>query len=215
MSQIYLVVEILLRHIEKILHDGTKFEKVKIKKGIVNFPINHERRINDFFKSLEKSVSLTTDQYKKIKAIGSRTGILYALYKVDKAIIDVCPPFRPIPLATGTPSSKLEKFLVPKLSSITFNEITVKDSFAFAEEIVDQDGTLFMGSLDVGSLFTNIPLKETINICISLLYNNVDVKEALNKSKFENLLSLTTQELYFMFNDILYKKKTVWPWDRP
>ena len=104
---------------------------------------------------------------------------------------------------------------MPKLSSITFNEITVKDSFAFAEEIVDQDGTLFMGSLDVGSLFTNIPLKETINICISLLYNNVDVKEALNKSKFENLLSLTTQELYFMFNDILYKKKTVWPWDRP
>ena len=57
------------------------------------------------------------------------------------------------------------KFLVPKLSSVTFNEFTVKDSFAFAEEIVHQDSKLFMGSLDVDSLFTNIPLEETINIC--------------------------------------------------
>ena len=72
----------------------------------------------------------------------------------------------------GTPSYKLAKFLVPKLSSVTFNEFTVKDSFAFAEEIVHQDSKLSMGSLDVDSLFTNIPLEETINICTNLLYNN-------------------------------------------
>ena len=40
-----------------------------------------------------------------------------------------------------------------------------------------------------------------------MLYNNVDVIEAINKSEFENLLSLATQELYFMFNNILYKQK--------
>ena len=64
-----------------------------------------------------------------------------------------------------------------------------------------------MGSLDVDSLFTNISLKETINICTSLIYKNVDVIEGINKSEFENLLSLATQESYFMFNDILYKQK--------
>ena len=69
--------DVYIRHIEKILDDATKFEKVKIKKGILNFSINHERRINDYLKSLEKSGSLTTDQHKKIKAIGSRPGILY------------------------------------------------------------------------------------------------------------------------------------------
>ena len=74
-----------------------------------------------------------------------------------------------------------------KLSSVTFNE--------------------FMGSLDVDSLFTNIPLKETINICTNLLYNNVDVIEGINKTEFEKLLFLTTQESYFMFNDIFYKQK--------
>ena len=83
----------------------------------------------------------------------------------------------------------------------------MKDSFAFAEEIVDQDAKLFMGSLDVDSVFTNISLKETISICTSLIYKNVDVIEGINKSAFENLLSLATQESYFMFNDILYKQK--------
>ena len=195
--------DVYIRHIEKILDDATKFEKVKIEKEILNFSVNHERRTNDHLKSLEKSGSLTTDQYKKIKAIVSRPGILYGICKVHKAIIDVCPPFRPIILAIGTPSYKLAKFLVPKLSSITFNEFTVKDSFAFAEEIVHQDGKLFMGSLDVGSVFTNIPLKETMSICTNLLYKNVNVIEGINKSEFENLLSLATQESYF----ILYKQK--------
>ena len=82
----------------------------------------------------------------------------------------------------GLPSYKLEKFLVRKLSSITFNEFTKKDYFASAKKFLHQDAKLFMGSLDVDSLFTNIPLKETINICNNLLYNNVDVIEGINLS---------------------------------
>ena len=114
--------------------------------------------------------NLTTDQYKKIKAIRSRPGILYELCKVHKAFIDIYLPFRPILSAIGTPSCQLANILVPKLSSIMFNEFTVKDSFAFAEDIVHQDGKLLMFSLDVDSIFTNVPLKETINICTNLLY---------------------------------------------
>ena len=47
---------------------------------------------------------------------------------------------------------------------LTKNEYTVKDSFQFAEDICEQDPTLFMDSFDVGSLFTNIPLEETIDV---------------------------------------------------
>ena len=89
--------------------------------------------------------------------VGSRPGILYGLCKVHKAITDICPTFRPVLSAVGTPIYKLAKFLVSKLS-ITFNEFTVKDSFAFSQEIVPQNNKLFMGSLDVDSLFTNGPL---------------------------------------------------------
>ena len=58
-----------------------------------------------------------------------------------------------------------------------------------------------MGSLD------NMPLEETINICTNLLYNNEDVIEGIKKSELKNLLSLGTQESYFILNDILYKQK--------
>ena len=132
---------------------------------------------------------------------------MYGLCKIHKAVTAICPPFTPILSAIGTPSYKIAKFLVPKLSSITFNEFTVKDYFAFAEEIVHQDSKLYMGSLDVDSLFTNIPLEETINICTNLIYDNVDVIEGINKFEFKNLLSLATQESYFLFNDVLYKQK--------
>ena len=91
---------------ETILSDLNKFEKVIIKKGILNFSINHEKNINNYLKRLEKSGSLSTEQYKKIKAVGSRKGILYGLCKVHKAITEVCLPFGPILSAIGTPSYK-------------------------------------------------------------------------------------------------------------
>ena len=58
----------------------------------------------------------------------------------------------------------------------------MKDFFAFAEETAHQDDNDFMGSLDFDSLFTNLPLKETINICTNFLYNNTDLIEGINKS---------------------------------
>ena len=155
---------------ETIISDHNKFEKVSIKKGILNFSINHEKNINNYLKRLEKSGTLSTEQYKKIKAVGSRPGILYGLCKVHKAITDICPPFRPILSAIGTPSYKLDKFLFPKLCSITSNEFTVKDYFAFPEEIVHQDSKLPMGSPNVDSLFTNIPLEETRPLMYVLIY---------------------------------------------
>ena len=74
--------DVCIKHIEKIVDDATKFVKVKIKNGNLNFSSNHEIRINDYLKSLEKLSSLTTDQYQKIQAIRSRPGILYGLSKV-------------------------------------------------------------------------------------------------------------------------------------
>ena len=68
-SAVLVEKDFYIRHIEKILDEATKFEKVKIREGILNFSIKHEKHIKDYLKSLEKSGSLTTDQFKKIKAI--------------------------------------------------------------------------------------------------------------------------------------------------
>ena len=53
------------------------------------------------------------------------------------------------------------------MSDITPNELTVKDSFTFTDEILTQDSGLDMVNLDVDSLFTNIILNETIDISSS------------------------------------------------
>ena len=108
--------------------------------------------------------------------------------------------------AIGTPTYEIAKFLVSMLSSLTINEFTVKDSFSFAKEIVEQDSNFYMGSLDMDSLFTNILLEETINICTESIYDQNDSTEGLNKSECKELLSLAAKEPYFIFNEILYKQ---------
>ena len=56
---------------------------------------------------------------------------MYRLCKVHKDIIDSFPPFRPILSAINTATYELAKFLVPILKSLSSNEYTVKESFAF------------------------------------------------------------------------------------
>ena len=108
--------------------------------------------------------------------------------------------------ALNTPTYNLAKFLVPILKPLTTNEFTVKDSFHFAEEIVDQQHDLFMGSLDVDSLFTNKPLEETIEICTSELFKESETVEGLSKTEFKELLSLATKDSHFIFDGTLYKQ---------
>ena len=71
----------------------------------------------------------------------------------------------------GTYSCNLAKFFVPLLKQYTTNEYTVNDTFSFCKEIVSQDPQLFMASFDIQSLFTNITLDETIEICVDVVYN--------------------------------------------
>ena len=78
-------------------------------------------------------------------------------------------PFWPFLSPINNSTYKLAKLLVPVL---TGSEYTVKDSFAFTKKIFEQDSDLFMGSLDVDSLFTDIPLEVTFDICGNTFLKN-------------------------------------------
>ena len=103
------------------------------------------------------------------------------------------PPFRPILSALQTPAYNLAKFLVRKLKSLT----------KFADEISEQDPTSSAGSLDVDSLFTKIPLDETIDICVNQLYENTDTVQGFTKSELKQLIGY--KGVLFIFNGLLYK----------
>ena len=192
---------------ENLLSDQRKFEKVTLKNdAFLNFVVNQEKRIDTIFKNLVDSNSMSKEMRKFVKPVGTRPGIMYGNCKVHKQQVDGCPTFRTILSALKTPTYNLAKFLVPILYPLIKNEYTVKDSFQFAEEICEQDPTLTMDSLDVDSLFTNIPLNETIDICINQLFENTDTVEGFKKSDLKQLLCLATKESYFIFNGLLYKQ---------
>ena len=179
---------------ENLLSDQRKFEKVTLKNdAFLNFAVNQEKHIDTIFKNLVDPNGMSKEMCKFVKPVETRSGIMYGNCNVHKQQVHGCPPFRLILSALPTPTYNLAKFLVPILNPLTKNEYTVKDSFQFAEEIGEQDPTLTMGSLDVDSLFTNIPLDETIDICINQLFENTDTVEGFKKSELKQLLCLATK----------------------
>ena len=61
-----------------------------------------------------------------------------------------------------------------------------------------------MASLDVDSLFTNVPLEETINNCVYELFENNSSIHGLNKKQITKMLSLTTKESIILFDMAFY-----------
>ena len=162
--------------IEEILNDNSKFSKLDIPAGKeINHIVNLEKRITSELKLLKDKEIIDKSTYKSIKPVGSRPGILYGLGKIHKEPCNGIPPFRPILSAIGTPTYNLAKLLLKFLTPSTANEFTVIDLFYFAEDISQQDSNLHMASLDVDSLFTNIPLEETIDICVDNLYSDMRI----------------------------------------
>ena len=84
---------------------------------------------------------------------------------------------------------------------MTGNKYTVKDSFTFAEEIVEQISEFFMGNLDFDSLFTNIPLEETINICTNALFENTEKVEVYQKYNLGNFYLLLQKSLILFLTE--------------
>ena len=93
---------------------------------------------------------------------GSRLAHLYGLPKTHKKKLAM----RPILSATSTYNYALARWLDNKLTPLSTNSYTISDIFSFADEIRDLsfNETDILVSYDVSSLFTNVPLQETIEI---------------------------------------------------
>ena len=85
----------------------------------------------------------------------------------------IIPPFRPFVSSIGTYNYKLAKFLTDKLSPRISLQNCAVDTVSFVNDLKQVSSTnQFMVSFDVVSLFTNIPLDETINLAVDLLVEN-------------------------------------------
>ena len=60
--------------------------------------------------------------------------------------------------------------------------------------------TTFVASFDVTSLFTNIPLDETIKIIADQLFSNLNNFEGFSRDEFVKLLNFAVKDCHFIFN---------------
>ena len=61
-----------------------------------------------------------------------------------------------------------------------------------------------MVSFDVVSLFTNVPLEETINITIKRIYDKNEIKTNIPKQEMKELLYLCTKNAHLTLNSKKY-----------
>ena len=142
----------------------SKFEKLK-----KDEPVTRERKFQGRLRELLSKGEINKDTFDKVCPCGSKAGVLYGLPKILKSGV----PIRPIISAVGTYNCKLAKYHDSIIKPFQSNkDCMLKDPFDFVNRVskVDLlDGDLIF-SFDVESLFTNIPVRETVDIIIKRAY---------------------------------------------
>lgn len=141
----------------------------------------------------------------KIVPMNSLPPILYGLPKIHKDNI----PIRPVVSYIGAPAYNLAKHL----NYILKDKIEFKPQFALKNslDLIDRIKDLQLPnnakliSLDVESLFSNVPYKE----CLDHISDFMDRKHLHPEEKCQllNLTSLCMQQNYFMFDNTFYQQK--------
>ena len=92
------------------------------------------------------------------------------------------------------------------LSPIRKSEYTIKNTKDFSvqlkKEKIPKDHQ--MVSLDVKSLFTNVPLEKTIHIILRRIYHDKEININITKKDMRDLLLLCTKNVHFTFEGKIY-----------
>ena len=119
---------------------------------------------------------------------------------------DSFPKPRPIASSIGTFNYNFARFLCDFLSPLLPNDYSCRGTFSFVSQI--KNANLSKKSLlsdDVTRLFTNIPLQETIDIAIKLIFNHNHNLNITRKELKKHFLFATSQT-HFIFNSKFYNQ---------
>jgi len=134
--------------------------------------IEREKALNSHIDYLKRINVIDNETSSLIRTSGSGAGIMYGLPKIHKEEV----PLRPIISSFKSYNYKLAKWLDSLIKPLlNDNKFILKDSFDFVNRIskIDISNSL-MVSFDIESLFTNVPLSETIDIICQLAYSKND-----------------------------------------
>lgn len=142
--------------------------------------------------------------YKNVYPTGSQPGKLYGMVKVHKDGNPVRPVISMINTAEYNLAKWLDSYIKPNIPS----QYSVASTDEFLENLKQSvfAPTDTIVSFDVVSLYTNIPLAETINIVVEDLYSEKSKKvPPVEKDVFKRLLEIATGGM-FLYKDKLFKQ---------
>ena len=154
--------------IEEIILDTCKIEKL-----IEDSTLKQEASLQRFLRKLEQKNFFNEIEYDKLYLSGSAPARVYGTPKMHKfSSSDSFLKLPPIVSSIGTFNYNLACFLCDVLSPLVPNDYSCKDTFSFVSQMKNANlpKKCFV-SYGVTSLFTNIPLQETIDIAINLIFN--------------------------------------------
>ena len=191
---------------KSILDDQSKFRVIGPVSEFENTAKN-ERNMRKRLCVLHNNKLLPSSVHDMIRPTGSIRPRMYGLPKTHKPGI----PLRPILSMIGSSQHKLAKWLARVLQPVLteLSEYCIKDSFSFVELLrstnVKPDNVV-MCSFDIKSLFTNVPLKEVIGICVEALYEKETTVCGLQRAVLEEFLEMATTNVEFSFDNVTYQQ---------
>ena len=170
-----------IKKMEEVLSRDGKFELIGNVEDY-DTTVQQERALQAFLLRAHKNGHLTKGEYERVRPVGSSRPRLYGVPKIHKPGA----PLRPILSMVNAPQQELAKWLAEVLHPVVekYSGHTIRDTFAFCEHIEqfpkENIQEMYMCSFDIVSLFTNIPLSETIQICLDSLYRDEEMKKTKN-----------------------------------
>ena len=166
--------------------------------------------LQNYLRTIYNRGEITSEVYSEVQPQSTKPARARGLPKIHKDFHSL-PPFRPIIDTTSTAYQPLAKYLTRLLNPITMNSYTLTDSFDAANHIQNVPEHLFRDSyhfvsFDVKSLFTNVPLKKTINIILDRVYNKNLINTSLKKRTLKKLLLDCCTKTAFSINGQLLKQ---------
>ena len=182
---------------KNILNDRSKLQKVYIDHDkVLNHLIHIENRVTNILKRLKTEKEISIEQYKG----SSPSDSLNLNQDLELSIVSLkCTKlsqmdFHLLDLFYLPSIHQHTKFLIPMLEPLTANNYTIMDSFIFLEELQSFHSKLAMANFDIESLFTNIPLQKTIDLCVEHLIKNRNHVDNLSKDSFRELPNRTMSD---------------------
>lgn len=180
------------KKIDAILSDRTKFQKIT------------KDPTEDLKKQINSSIAVinaeaSPDNFMKLEG-HYEPGYIYGNPKIHKNLND--PPLRPIISQIGTVVYETAKKLNSIIAKYMPKQHVIDSTYEFIEICKTIKNPKFFASLDVESLFTNVPVSETIEIILNHVYENPNIPPPhIPKLIMKKLLNTCTTKSPFRNSD--------------